>query len=91
MDASSQTTSTTVLDGLAEPYSLPVEPCHPTERALSRFAANEMGTQRKRSMVQHLETCQDCQRTVTRLHEIARRYRDLERRAIAHVATQIER
>jgi len=79
MDPEPQTTSTAVLDG------------HPTERSLARFAANDMGPQRKKVIVRHLETCQDCRKAVTRFHDIARRYRDLERRAIQHVATEFGR
>jgi hypothetical protein len=56
---------------------------HPTERALSRFAAHEMGPQSKKKLVQHLEICEDCRKEVGRLREISRRFRDLERLAIA--------
>jgi predicted anti-sigma-YlaC factor YlaD len=67
------------------------EIAHPTERALGRFAANEMGSQRKKMVTRHLENCAECRNAVSRLHEIARRFRDLERRAIAHVAVQVGR
>ncbi len=64
--------------------------CHPTERVLSRFAANEMGTRRKKVVAQHLETCEDCRRVVARHHAIARTFRDWERSGILQAA-QCER
>jgi anti-sigma factor RsiW len=63
---------------------------HPPERALSRYVSNEMGPRRKKVVVQHLETCADCRKSVARLHAIARTFRDWERTAIAQVA-QTER
>lgn len=42
-----------------------------------------MGPRPKKKVVLHLETCADCRKTVERFHDIARRYRELERRAIA--------
>jgi len=83
MHASSETTTTAVLDGLASPVIQTAEQCHPTERSLGRFVANELGPQRKKTVVRHLESCAECRKTVARLHEVARRFRDLERRAIA--------
>ena len=55
---------------------------HPADRLLKSFAANEMGPQRKKMVVRHLENCVECRSTVARHHELARRYRDLERSAI---------
>jgi len=81
MHASPQTILPVVLSGTTET-------AHPTERSLSRYAAGEMGPQRKKIVARHLENCADCRKTVAHLHEIARRFRDLERRAIAHVAAQ---
>jgi predicted anti-sigma-YlaC factor YlaD len=57
-------------------------PAHPTELWLARFASNEVGIQRRKEVSLHLETCQDCRKIVSRHRELARRYRDLERRAI---------
>ena len=81
MPASHQTTPGLVLSDVTETP-------HPTERSLGRYAVNEMGPQRKKIVVRHLETCADCRKTVARLVEISRRFRDLERRAIAHVAQE---
>jgi hypothetical protein len=90
MDPESRTTSAEVLDGGAEPSSSISGTSHPTERVLRRFACNEMGPQRKKLIARHLETCSDCRKAVTRLHDIARRYRDLERRAIQQVAREVQ-
>ena len=54
------------------------------------FASNEMGPRAKRGVVAHLEGCAECRKIVARHREIARRFRDLERKAIAHVASQTE-
>jgi predicted anti-sigma-YlaC factor YlaD len=56
--------------------------CHPTERALNSYVANEMGARRKKVVVQHLESCEGCRKSVVRLHALARTYRDWERSAI---------
>jgi anti-sigma factor RsiW len=58
------------------------EPAHPMDRLLKSFAVNEMGPQRKKMVVRHLENCEECRTTVARHRELARRYRDLERSAI---------
>jgi hypothetical protein len=55
---------------------------HPTELWLARFASNDVGSKRKKTVALHLETCADCRQVVSRHRELARRYRDLERRAI---------
>ena len=91
MDPESQTSPEEVLDGSAKPSSSTSGTSHPTERVLARFASNEMGPQRKKLIARHLETCPDCRKAVTRFHDIARRYRDLERRAIQYVASGIDR
>jgi anti-sigma factor ChrR (cupin superfamily) len=91
MDPESKTLPAEVLDGSAKPSSLLADTSHPTERVLARFASNEMGPQRKKLIARHLETCPDCRKAVTRFHDIGRRYRDLERRAIQHVASGIDR
>lgn len=56
---------------------------HPTELSLARFALNEMGVKTRKKLATHLESCPECRKTVARHHELARRYRDLERRAIS--------
>jgi len=58
------------------------ESAHPTDRLLRSFAANEVGPQRKKTVVRHLETCEECRSEIARHRELARRYRDLERSAI---------
>jgi anti-sigma factor RsiW len=42
-----------------------------------------MGPQRKKKVTRHVEDCAGCRAKVARHHEIARRYRDFERQAIA--------
>ncbi len=59
---------------------------HPPERALSRYVSNEMGPRRKKTVVQHLEACEDCRKYVAKLHAVNRTFRDWERTAIAQVA-----
>lgn len=56
---------------------------HPTELWLARFAANDMGPKRKKVVAAHLETCAECRNIVSRHRELARRYRDFERRVIS--------
>ena len=75
MPSSSQTISGTVT-GCDAPQS------HPTELWLARFASNDVGSKRKKSVALHLETCAECRKIVARHRELARRYRDFERRAI---------
>jgi hypothetical protein len=57
-------------------------PSHPTELWLARFASNDIGLKNRKMVALHLETCADCRKTVSRHRELARRYRDFERRAI---------
>jgi anti-sigma factor ChrR (cupin superfamily) len=56
---------------------------HPPERALIRYASNEMGLRPKKVVGKHLETCADCRKCVARLHAMARTFRDWERSAIS--------
>jgi hypothetical protein len=56
--------------------------CHPTQRSLSRYASNEMGSRRKKVVLQHLDICEDCRKNVVRYHALARTFRDWERSAI---------
>jgi anti-sigma factor RsiW len=56
--------------------------CHPEERVLSRYVSNELGPRRKKVVVQHLEACEHCRKSVARLNAIARTFRDWERSAI---------
>ncbi len=58
---------------------------HPPERALSRYVSNDMGARRKKAVCQHLEGCEDCRKSVSGLHAIARTFRDWERSAIKQV------
>lgn len=60
--------------------------CHPTERVLNRYASNQIGPRGKKTVVQHLEGCEDCRKAVTRLHSIARTFRDWERVGIMQAA-----
>jgi hypothetical protein len=53
---------------------------------VAAFAANEMGPQRKKKFGRHMEACGACREKVVRHHEMARRYRDFERQAIAYSA-----
>ena len=73
------------IDGF-DPRPITVPACHPTERALQRYASNETGPQRKKKVVKHLEDCPECRGAITRLRELARRFRDFERCAIASFA-----
>lgn len=52
---------------------------HPPERALRRYVSNEMGAQPKKSVVRHLEACEDCRKCIVRLRALARTFRDWER------------
>jgi len=61
-------------------------PAHPPERALNCYVSNEMGPRRKKVVVEHLETCEDCRKSVARLHAIARTFRDWERSGIMQAA-----
>ncbi len=55
---------------------------HPGQRALNRYISNEMGVQRKKAVVHHLEACEDCRKSVAKLRAIARTFRDWERTGI---------
>jgi hypothetical protein len=68
------------LDGIST-----ISDAHPSERVLGRYVANEVGQQRKRGLLLHLESCTECRTEVNRLREISRRFRDFERRAILSV------
>jgi anti-sigma factor RsiW len=46
-----------------------------------------MGPRRKKVVAQHLETCEDCRKSVARLHAIARTFRDWERSGIRQAAS----
>jgi predicted anti-sigma-YlaC factor YlaD len=56
---------------------------HPAEKALKRYAANAMGLQPKKTVHAHLGVCPECRSAILNLHDLARRYRDLERVGIA--------
>ncbi len=59
--------------------------CHPPARTLDRYVSNEIGPRRKKVVSQHLDGCEDCRKSVARLHTIARTFRDWERSAIKEV------
>jgi len=59
---------------------------HPPERAINRYVSNEMGPVRKRKLNSHLEQCAECRARVAKIRELARRFRDLERAALANAA-----
>jgi anti-sigma factor RsiW len=61
---------------------------HPTERTLRQYVSNELGSRRKQIVVEHLEACHECRKAVTDFREVARRFRDLEKVAIAHAVGQ---
>lgn len=63
---------------------------HPNDRQLGRFAANEMGTQRRKVLARHLEDCSECRNKVSRFRAVARRFRDIENQAIRHHQTAVE-
>jgi hypothetical protein len=56
---------------------------HPSVRALKRYAANQMGPQAKKKTMKHLQGCCECQSAVTEYRNVGRRFRELERAAIA--------
>jgi len=62
---------------------------HPAERLLARYATNDMGARAKKPITRHLESCEECRRTITRQREIARRFRDFERCAIANHTAEV--
>lgn len=64
----------------------PTVPNHPDSRLLSRYASNEVGRRRKKTIAAHLEECSACQDTVRRVREAARRFRDFERLALTRFA-----
>jgi|SRR5581483_5834297 len=81
-----QTTSTVVLEAVASPAA-PVAASHPTDRCLSRFVSGEIGPRRKKMITRHIENCSACGQEAARLRQIRRTFRDLERTAIAYVAS----
>jgi hypothetical protein len=64
---------------------------HPSEHALERYVANEMGLQSRKRLKSHLEGCIDCRKLVAKSREVVRRYRDLERAAITRAGAQCQR
>jgi len=65
-----------------------IETTHPSERSLGRFISNEMGARGRKAMKLHIDACPACRHRTTHLREMARRFRDLERTAIAHAASE---
>jgi anti-sigma factor ChrR (cupin superfamily) len=59
--------------------------CHPADRALGRYACNEMGARRKKVVVRHLEGCEQCRKAVARIHTLTRTFRDWEKSAIMYM------
>ena len=72
----------TPIDG-SDPRPTEAVASHPAERALRRYAANEMGREAKKRMMKHLAECPACERDVTKYRDLGRRLRELERCAIA--------
>jgi len=70
------------IDG-SDAHPLESPACHPTERTLWRYAANETGPQRKKKVAKHLEQCEECRTAVEKFRGANRRFRELERTAIA--------
>ena len=62
-------------------------PAHPPERALGRYAANEMGPGTQKRLKGHLQQCSECRTRVGNMRELARRFKDFERMAITSVTT----
>jgi hypothetical protein len=60
-------------------------PNHPPELWLYRFASNDVGARRKKTIALHLEACAECRQRVGRHRELGRRFRDMERIAIYQV------
>lgn len=69
--------------GADGPALSPIDASHPTERTLGRLASNELGPRNRKKTAEHLEACMQCRERVSRLRELARRFRDLERTGIA--------
>jgi hypothetical protein len=74
------------MDASQQSPVIPATELCPAERLVAAFAANEMGAQRKKKIGRHLETCSECRAKVAQHHEMARRYREFERQAIASSA-----
>ena len=70
---------------LATPLQPDLASDHPSEQSLRRYVANEMGTVRKKKLATHLDQCPGCRALSGRIHEVARRFRDFERLALARV------
>jgi len=68
---------------MLESFSPPPSELCPSDLWLARLASNDVGPQRKKKLARHLENCPACRAKVARHHEMARRYRDFERQAIA--------
>lgn len=59
---------------------------HPASLVLSRYASNEVGPRRSKTIAAHLEECGACRDTVRRVREAARRFRDFEKLALTRFA-----
>jgi hypothetical protein len=59
---------------------------HPAEKVLKEYAANTVGLQAKKAVRAHVESCPECRSAIVQHHDVARRYRDLERVWIARAA-----
>jgi phosphoenolpyruvate synthase/pyruvate phosphate dikinase len=76
----------TPIDGF-DPRPVEVALNHPGVRALTRYATNQMGPQAKKKMMNHLKGCRECQIALTDYRIVDRRFRKLERDAIAAFGT----
>jgi hypothetical protein len=79
----------TPVDGF-DPRPVDVALNHPGVRALTRYATNQMGPQAKKKMLKHLTGCRECQSAVTDYRTVDRRFRKLERDAIAAFGTAVK-
>lgn len=73
-------------------YQTPIAaaPVHPTNQILNRYVLNELGPRRRQSVIKHLEACRDCRDAVAELKGAARRWRDLERTALAQIGPRAD-
>ena len=78
----------TPIDGF-DPRPVDVALNHPGVRALRRYATNLMGPQAKKKMMKHLKACRECQSAVTDYRTVDRRFRKVERDAIAAFGTAV--
>ena len=79
----------TPIDGF-DPRPVDAALNHPGVRTLTRYATDQMGPQAKKKMMKHLKGCRECQSAVTDYRTVDRRFRKLERDAIAAFGTAVK-